>query len=125
MYPHDYRTLAEMTDGYSGHDVAVVVRDALMQPIRKIQQATHFKPVIDETDGKEKLTPCSPGDEGAREMNWMDLATDELKEPPLTIKDFIKAIKIIDQQLMKQISHNMLNSQRILVKKVIKRGANE
>lgn len=43
--------------------------------------------------GKEKLTPCSPGDEGAREMNWMDLATDELKEPPLTIKDFIKAIK--------------------------------
>ena len=33
--PHDYRTLAEMTDGYSGHDVAVVVRDALMQPIRK------------------------------------------------------------------------------------------
>lgn len=26
-------------------------------------------------------------------MNWMDLATDELKEPPLTIKDFIKAIK--------------------------------
>lgn len=91
--PHDYRTLAEMTDGYSSHDVAVVVRDALMQPIRKIQQATHFKPVIDETDGKEKLTPCSPGDEGAREMNWMDLATDELKEPPLTIKDFIKAIK--------------------------------
>lgn len=89
----DYRTLAEMTDGYSGHDVAVVVRDALMQPIRKIQQATHFKPVIDEIDGKEKLTPCSPGDEGAREMSWVDIGTDELKEPPLTIKDFIKAIK--------------------------------
>lgn len=89
----DYRTLAEMTDGYSGHDVAVVVRDALMQPIRKIQQATHFKSVIDENDGKEKLTPCSPGDEGAKEMNWIDIGTDELKEPPLTIKDFIKAIK--------------------------------
>lgn len=89
----DYRTLAEMTDGYSGHDVAVVVRDALMQPIRKIQQATHFKSVIDENDGKEKLTPCSPGDEGAKEMSWIDIGTDELKEPPLTIKDFIKAIK--------------------------------
>lgn len=89
----DYRTLAEMTDGYSGHDVAVVVRDALMQPIRKIQRATHFKSVIDENDGKEKLTPCSPGDEGAKEMNWIDIGTDELKEPPLTIKDFIKAIK--------------------------------
>ncbi|PSK33804.1 vacuolar protein sorting-associated protein 4 [Candidozyma pseudohaemuli] len=87
----DLRVLAEMTDGYSGHDIAVVVRDALMQPIRKIQQATHFKPV--EEDGLEKLTPCSPGDEGAREMSWLDIGTDELKEPDLTIKDFIKAVK--------------------------------
>lgn len=88
----DLKILAEMTDGYSGHDIAVVVRDALMQPIRKIQQATHFKPVVDES-GKEFLTPCSPGDDGAREMNWMDIGTDELKEPELTIKDFIKSIK--------------------------------
>ncbi|KAK6197441.1 P-loop containing nucleoside triphosphate hydrolase protein [Scheffersomyces amazonensis] len=88
----DYKLLAEMTDGYSGHDVAVAVRDALMEPIRKIQQATHFKTVQDD-DGSEKLTPCSPGDEGAKEINWMDIETDELKEPPLTIKDFIKAIK--------------------------------
>lgn len=85
----DLKVLAEMTDGYSGHDVAVVVRDALMQPIRKIQQAIHFKTVED-----GKLTPCSPGDEGAREMNWMDLETDQLKEPELTIKDFIKLIKL-------------------------------
>lgn len=90
--PQDLRVLAEMTDGYSGHDIAVVVRDALMQPIRKIQQATHFKPVMDD-DGTERLTPCSPGDEGAREMSWLDIGTDELKEPGLTITDFIKAVK--------------------------------
>lgn len=87
----DYRTLATMTDGYSGHDIAVVVRDALMQPIRKIQQATHFKPVLE--NGIERLTPCSPGDIGARELSWQDIETDELKEPDLTIKDFIKSIK--------------------------------
>lgn len=91
--PNDLKTLASMTDGYSGHDIAVVVRDALMQPIRKIQQATHFKPVISEIDGKEKLLPCSPGDSGAREMSWIDIGTDELQEPLLTIKDFIKSIK--------------------------------
>ncbi|CAH2353419.1 vacuolar protein sorting-associated protein 4 [[Candida] railenensis] len=91
--PQDLKTLAGMTDGYSGHDIAVVVRDALMQPIRKIQQATHFKPVISDADGKEKFLPCSPGDDGAREMSWMDIGTDELQEPDLTIKDFIKSIK--------------------------------
>ena len=41
----DYRELAKLTEGYSGSDIAVAVQDALMQPVRKIQQATHFKPV--------------------------------------------------------------------------------
>lgn len=89
---NDLKLLANMTDGYSGHDIAVVVRDALMQPIRKIQQATHFKSVLLD-DGTTKLTPCSPGDEGAEELSWQNIETDELLEPPLTIKDFIRAIK--------------------------------
>jgi vacuolar protein-sorting-associated protein 4 len=98
----DYKILAEMTEGYSGADVAVVVKDALMQPIRKIQSATHFKRV-----GESKLTPCSPGDADAVEMNWMEIAADELQEPELTIKDFIKAIKttrptVNEQDLKKQ-----------------------
>ncbi|CAN6662072.1 vacuolar protein sorting-associated protein 4 [Trichomonascus vanleenenianus] len=85
---HDYNVLGEMTPGYSGHDVAVSVRDALMIPIRKIQTATHF---VRTPEGK--LTPCSPGHPGAQEMSWMDVGPDELEEPPLTIKDFIKAVK--------------------------------
>jgi len=30
---------------YSGADIGVVVRDALMEPVRKVQRATHFKKV--------------------------------------------------------------------------------
>lgn len=41
----DYRELAKLSEGYSGSDIAVAVQDALMQPVRKIQQATHFKKV--------------------------------------------------------------------------------
>lgn len=41
----DYRELAKITEGYSGSDISIVVQDALMQPVRKIQQATHFKKV--------------------------------------------------------------------------------
>ncbi len=44
-------------------------------------------------DGQEKLTPCSPGDEGAQEMNWTEVDSEQLLEPPLTLKDFVKAVK--------------------------------
>ncbi|BFZ59181.1 Vacuolar protein sorting-associated protein 4 [Saitoella coloradoensis] len=87
----DYRALAELTEGYSGADIAVAVRDALMQPIRKIQSATHFREVI--IDGKRKLTPCSPGAQGATEMSWMDIGAEELLEPELTYRDFEKSVK--------------------------------
>lgn len=88
----DYRSLGTMTDGYSGSDIAVAVKDALMEPIRKIQMATHFKDISE--DSAHKLyTPCSPGDKDAIEMSWVDIEADELQEPDLTIKDFLKAIK--------------------------------
>ncbi|KAK5239147.1 Vacuolar protein sorting-associated protein 4, partial [Exophiala xenobiotica] len=44
-------------------------------------------------DGEEKLTPCSPGDTGAMEMTWVDIESEQLLEPPLTVKDFMRAIK--------------------------------
>lgn len=37
------RELAVNTDGYSGADIQIVVRDALMEPVRKVQSSTHFK----------------------------------------------------------------------------------
>ncbi|KAJ5629071.1 vacuolar protein sorting-associated protein 4 [Penicillium lividum] len=87
----DYRSLAEMSEGYSGSDISIAVQDALMQPIRKIQTATHYKKVT--VDGVEKLTPCSPGDAGAAEMTWLSIEAEQLLEPPLVLKDFIKAVR--------------------------------
>ncbi|KAE8445600.1 Vacuolar protein sorting-associated protein 4 [Mollisiaceae sp. DMI_Dod_QoI] len=87
----DYRRLGELSEGYSGSDISIAVQDALMQPVRKIQTATHYKKVMD--DGVEKLTPCSPGDAGAVEMTWTEVDSDKLLEPPLQLKDFIKAVK--------------------------------
>ncbi|OQO08177.1 Vacuolar protein sorting-associated protein 4 [Cryoendolithus antarcticus] len=87
----DFKTLSKLSEGYSGSDITIAVQDALMQPVRKIQTATHYKKV--DVEGVEKLTPCSPGDPGAIEMNWVDIETDQLLEPPLQVKDFIKAIK--------------------------------
>nr|CAG8433184.1 15328_t:CDS:10 [Entrophospora candida] len=79
-----------------GADIAVVVRDALMEPVRAVQTATHFRYVTDVTgdnEPKRMLIPCSPGHPDAKEMTWMDVKSDELKEPELVEKDFIKAIR--------------------------------
>ncbi|GAA98091.1 uncharacterized protein L969DRAFT_85984 [Mixia osmundae IAM 14324] len=95
----DYRDLADKTDGYSGSDIAVLVRDALMQPVRKVMSATHFKEVsVPAEDGSadvRKLTPCSPGDPDAIEKSWTDVETDELLEPPLNLRDFLRAAQSV------------------------------
>lgn len=114
LTPADYRTLAEMTEGFSGSDLGIAVQDALMQPIRKIQSATHYKkvsycqipiryPISTRyltwhlfqvmVEGEEKFTPCSPGDHGATEMSWVNLEAEKLLEPRLVLKDFIKSVK--------------------------------
>ena len=89
----DYRDLADKTDGYSGSDISIVVRDALMQPVRKVLSATHFKRVPSPTDPERtKWTPCSPGDPQAEEKSWTDIESDELLEPPLKLADFLKSL---------------------------------
>ncbi|KAK0660798.1 P-loop containing nucleoside triphosphate hydrolase protein [Cercophora samala] len=91
LKPEDFRELARASEGYSGSDISIVVQDALMQPVRKIQQATHFKKVM--LDGKKRMTPCSPGDPEAIEMTWEGVEGEELLEPVVEKKDFLKAIK--------------------------------
>jgi len=49
----DFNELSDKTVGFSGADIAVLVRDALYEPIRLCQLATHFKKVPDE----KKLNP--------------------------------------------------------------------
>lgn len=92
------RALAGKTEGFSGSDISIVVRDALMQPVRKVQTATHFKrvsgpsPIDKMTICDDLLVPCSPGDQGAIEMTWVDLPGDKLYEPPVTMHDMLKSL---------------------------------
>lgn len=87
----DFKKLAAATEGYSGADVSIVVRDALMQPVRLVQTATHFKKVQGPSPKDptvivdDLLTPCSPGDPGAIEMSWTQVESDKLYDPPVTM----------------------------------------
>jgi hypothetical protein len=81
---------------YSGSDIAIIVRDALMQPIRKVINAEHFKPVRDPANPDSvKWTPCSSGDPEAVEKSWVDISSDELQEPPLKIGDFLRSLATV------------------------------
>jgi len=57
--------------------MSVLVRDAIMEPVRKCQDATHFKITsAHNTKGElrnDMLTPCSPGDADAQRMDLMDV----------------------------------------------------
>ncbi|XP_076470886.1 vacuolar protein sorting-associated protein 4B-like isoform X2 [Babylonia areolata] len=94
----DLRELGQRTEGYSGADIGIVVRDALMQPVRKVQTATHFRRVRGPSRAdpnhivEDLLTPCSPGAPGAVEMNWMDVPGDKLCEPVVTMTDMKMAL---------------------------------
>ncbi|GFT20556.1 vacuolar protein sorting-associated protein 4B [Nephila pilipes] len=109
----DFKILAEGTEGFSGADIAVLVQDALMQPVRKVQTATHFKKVSGKcpTDptliSYDLLTPCSPGDPEALEMSWIDVPGNKLLEPEFTMADIrlsMKKAKPTDEKGLVQLS---------------------
>jgi len=94
----DIRVLGQKTEGYSGADISIVVRDALMQPVRKVQTATHFVTVSGPSREDpnvmvhDLLTPCSPGTRGAKEMTWVDVPGEKLLEPKVDMSDMLRSI---------------------------------
>eukprot|EP00979_Chaetoceros_neogracilis_P015320 scaffold5691_cov184-Chaetoceros_neogracile.AAC.1 len=105
----DFETLGEITEGASGSDIMVLVKEALMQPLRTCQKAQQFI-----ADG-EFLVPCmkypncskcppklsrdKKGKDytckscGAIRMPLWDVPPEKLKAPDVTVSDFQKVLK--------------------------------
>merc|ERR1712072_6852 len=79
------------TEGLSGSDVAVVVKDVLFQPVRRTQDATHFKPTK-KADGTDGWIACAPSDPQAVEHSLQQFADENLADqvviPPISMSDF-------------------------------------
>jgi vacuolar protein-sorting-associated protein 4 len=106
----DYDRLGEITEGASGSDIKVLVKEALMEPLRRCQQAKQF--TIDKdgnfhpcerypncgqcppklsSDPKNKNYDCSSC--GAKRMSLWDVPPEKLQAPLVKYKDFETALK--------------------------------
>lgn len=69
---------------FSGSDIAVFIKQAAFEPLRKTREATHFKMLPD-----GNYVACSSTDPGARPMRMDDIDGSKLVPPPLQYVLFI------------------------------------
>lgn len=110
LHEHDFEYLGEHTDGASGSDIKVLVKEALMEPLRRCQQAKQFYvdskgnfhpcerypncsacPLKLSTDPKNKNYDCNTC--GAKRMALWDVPSDKLIAPHVTRKDFEQCMR--------------------------------
>jgi vacuolar protein-sorting-associated protein 4 len=110
LQEEDFEMLGKVTVGASGSDIKVLVKEALMEPLRRCQQAKQF---YEDEEGflmpcekypncaycPPKLSSDKPGTKytcsycGARRMDLWDVPPEKLKAPPVQFSDFEKALK--------------------------------
>jgi len=106
----EFDKTGEITEGSSGADIKILVKEALMQPLRRCQKAKQFY-IDDEGFYKpcEKYPACSscppklssdpPGKDytcnvcGAMRMSLWDVPTEKLKAPEVLYSDFKTVMK--------------------------------
>jgi len=59
LNPHDLEEFAKFTENYSGSDLSILVRDAVYEPVRRLQLAKQFRKL-----SNGKWTPCREGEQG-------------------------------------------------------------
>lgn len=66
MTEQDYEEIAHKTDQYSASDISILVRDAVYEPVRRLQLAKQFRKLPN-----GKWTPCREGEQG-EDKTWLD-----------------------------------------------------
>ncbi|CAK68097.1 unnamed protein product (macronuclear) [Paramecium tetraurelia] len=85
-----FEDLAVKTEGYSGSDISVLVRDAVYEPVRKLQSAKKFKQIP--VNGQLKWTPVAENEDGTPKT-FMELSQGDIAIPDVCYNDFLLALK--------------------------------
>ncbi|XP_028768385.1 protein SUPPRESSOR OF K(+) TRANSPORT GROWTH DEFECT 1 isoform X1 [Neltuma alba] len=88
----DFEELAHKTDGFSGSDISVCVKDVLFEPVRKTRDSKFFRKT-----SRGKWIPCEPTEKGAVNITLLELdaqgLASEIVPPPITREDFDKVLR--------------------------------
>eukprot|EP00041_Stephanoeca_diplocostata_P011078 m.179961 g.179961 ORF g.179961 m.179961 type:complete len:433 (+) comp18402_c0_seq1:265-1563(+) len=104
----DFLELGKESHMRSGADIKILVKDAIMAPVRKLQTATHFMecmaPDRDDPEKERKYwTPCSPGARGAVAKSWMDFKDPmEILEPKVSMQDMLRSMTVSKATVSKE-----------------------
>ncbi|KAE8700211.1 Protein SUPPRESSOR OF K(+) TRANSPORT GROWTH DEFECT 1 [Hibiscus syriacus] len=87
----DFESLARRTEGFSGSDISVCVKDVLFEPVRKTQDAMFFYKTPN-----DMWMPCGPKQPGAVQITMQELAVKglaaQILPPPISRSDFDKVL---------------------------------
>lgn len=92
----DFEEIGKKTDMYSGSDIAVLVRDAVYEPVRKCQNANYFLRMME--NGKEMFMPILDSElnkhdkSKLQKMMLTDIKGEQLRVPDVTVDDFRMAL---------------------------------
>ncbi len=97
MTEEDFQQLGEATKGYSGSDIAVIIKEAMMMPLRRCQNATRFKIVYRDLEGEYEsyYLPTYPSDPAGIETNLNEIEPSRLLAPDVTADDIFNALSRI------------------------------
>jgi len=96
----DFGILGEKTQGFSGSDISTAVNDALMEPVRTLQVATHFVKARAPVDSPHEYIwlPCSPTTASAVAITLMEFDSseqDKVQAPTLDMSHFYRVLSKI------------------------------
>ena len=104
----DFEFVADQTEGYSGSDLSTLINDALMRPIKQLEQATHFKKVTKRSlidDLKSSLQNSADDiDEEDEDLDgsiWMPIIIDNKNVDKAYRTDILKDPDVMEMDLAK------------------------
>ncbi|XP_030957082.1 protein SUPPRESSOR OF K(+) TRANSPORT GROWTH DEFECT 1-like [Quercus lobata] len=87
----DIESLAFWTEGFSGSDISVCFKGAMLEPVRKTRDATFFV-----KNSSDIWVPCGPEQPGAVQITMLELAAQghasKILPPPISNEDFMTVL---------------------------------